>query len=297
MLQPLALESASDGGLSYPVVLSLKFEVLPSKDSILNSVSVTLVQLEVEYKNKQMNISRVSELLEAETAVGDITLLPELFSTGYIFNDAAEIHELCEDFNNSPTIDSLTALATKHQTLIVAGVAEEDNGQYYNSVVVVDGSGLRHKYRKVSQTKFDKEYFSRGNELLTFEYKGLKFGVAICFDIWFPEIMRPYQSVDVILHPANFGGHHSFAIAQARALEEGCHIVTCNRVGQDVVDAFTATYCGGSRTYSPKGDLMLQLSEHQSVETINIQDLSIAPQYNGVDVLDEIQQIASALNR
>ncbi|PMG32940.1 carbon-nitrogen hydrolase [Vibrio splendidus] len=262
----------------------------------MNNVSITLIQLEVEYKNKPKNIALVSELLEAETTVGDITLLPELFTTGYIFNDAAEIHELSEDFNNSPTIDSLTLLAAKHQTLIVAGVAEKDQSQYYNSVVVVDASGLRHQYRKISQTKFDKEYFSRGSELLTFEHKGLKFGVAICFDIWFPEIMRAYQSVDVILHPANFGGHHSFAIAQARALEEGCHIVTCNRVGQDVVDAFTATYCGSSRTYSPKGELVLQLSEHQSVETIKVQDLTIAPQYNGVDVLDEMQQIASVLN-
>ena len=230
----------------------------------MDSVSITLVQLEVEYKNKQKNLSRVSDLLEAETSVGDITLLPELFSTGYIFNEAAEIHELCEDFNNSPTIDSLTLLAAKHQTLIVAGIAEEDDGQHYNSVVVVDGSGLRHKYRKVSQTKFDKEYFSRGSELLTFQYKGLKFGVAICFDIWFPEIMRAYQLVDVILHPANFGGHHSFAIAQARALEEGCNVVTCNRVGQDVVDAFSATYCGGSRVYSPKGELVTQLNSATS---------------------------------
>ncbi|WP_146490149.1 carbon-nitrogen hydrolase family protein [Vibrio sp. T20] len=262
----------------------------------MNDVSITLVQLEVEYKNKQKNIALVSELLEAAASVGDITLLPELFSTGYIFNDAAEIHELSEDFNNSSTIDSLTQLAVKHQTLIVAGVAEKDSSQYYNSVVVVDASGLRHKYRKISQTKFDKQYFSRGSERLTFEHNGLKFGVAICFDIWFPEIMRAYRSVDVILHPANFGGHHSFAIGQARALEEGCHIVTCNRVGQDVVDAFTATYCGGSRTYSPKGDLMLQLNDHQSVETVSIQDLSLAPQYNGVDVLDEMQQITSLLN-
>ncbi|PMG20134.1 carbon-nitrogen hydrolase family protein [Vibrio splendidus] len=263
----------------------------------MDSVSVTLVQLEVEYKNKQKNLSRVSELLEAETSVGDITLLPELFTTGYIFNDAEEIHELAEDFNDSTTIDSLTQVAAKHHTLIVAGIAERDSGQYYNSVVVVDGSGLRHKYRKISQTKFDKQYFSRGCELLTFEHKGLKFGVAICFDIWFSEIMRAYQSVDVILHPANFGGHHSFAIAQARALEEGCHVVTCNRVGQDVVDAFAATYCGSSRTYSPKGDLMLQLNDKQSVETVSIQDLSIAPQYNGIDVEDEIQQITALLNR
>ncbi|NVN81097.1 MULTISPECIES: carbon-nitrogen hydrolase family protein [unclassified Vibrio] len=263
----------------------------------MDSVSITLVQLEVEYKNKQKNIASVSELLEAETSVGDITLLPELFSTGYIFNDAEEIHELCEDFTNSPTIDSLTVLAAKHETLIVAGIAELDNGQYYNSVAVIDGSGLRHKYRKISQTKFDKQYFSRGSELLTFKHKGLTFGVAICFDVWFPEIMRAYQSVDVVLHPANFGGHHSFAITQARALEEGSHIVTCNRVGQDVVDAFTATYCGGSRVYSPKGDLILELNEQQFIETVVIQDLSIAPQYNGVDVLDEIQQIASVLNR
>ncbi|MEZ8384339.1 carbon-nitrogen hydrolase family protein [Vibrio splendidus] len=263
----------------------------------MNNVSITLIQLEVEYKNKQKNIESVSDLLEAESTVGDVTLLPELFTTGYIFNDAEEIHELAEDFNDSSTIDSLTQMAAKHHTLIVAGIAEKDSGQYYNSVVVVDGSGLLHKYRKVSQTKFDKQYFSRGCELLTFELKGLKFGVAICFDIWFPEIMRAYQSVDVILHPANFGGHHSFAIAQARALEEGCHVVTCNRVGQDVVDAFTATYCGSSRTYSPKGDLMLQLNDKQSVETVSIQDLSIAPQYNGIDVEDEVQQITALLNR
>ncbi|MEZ8358379.1 carbon-nitrogen hydrolase family protein [Vibrio splendidus] len=263
----------------------------------MNNVSITLIQLEVEYKNKQKNIESVSDLLEAESTVGDVTLLPELFTTGYIFNDAEEIHELAEDFNDSSTIDSLTQMAAKHHTLIVAGIAEKDSGQYYNSVVVVDGSGLLHKYRKVSQTKFDKQYFSRGCELLTFELKGLKFGVAICFDIWFPEIMRAYQSVDVILHPANFGGHHSFAIAQARALEEGCHVVTCNRVGQDVVDAFTATYCGSSRTYSPKGDLMLQLNDKQSVETVSIQDPSIAPQYNGIDVENEIQQITALLNR
>ncbi|MFA0482127.1 carbon-nitrogen hydrolase family protein, partial [Vibrio splendidus] len=138
----------------------------------MNNVSVTLVQLEVEYKNKQKNIESVSDLLEAESTVGDITLLPELFTTGYIFNDAEEIHELAEDFNDSTTIDSLAQMAAKYHTLIVAGIAEKDSGQYYNSVVVVDGSGLLHKYRKVSQTKFDKQYFSRGCELLTFELKG-----------------------------------------------------------------------------------------------------------------------------
>lgn len=42
---------------------------------------------------------------------------------------------------------------------------------------------------------------------------------------------------------------------------------------------------------------MLQLNDKQSVETVIIQDLSIAPQYNGIDVEDEIQQITALLNR
>ncbi|CAK2484085.1 hypothetical protein VCRA2116O29_30072 [Vibrio crassostreae] len=47
--------------------------MLPSKDSILNDVSITLVQLEVEYKNKQKNLALVSDLLDAQAS--SVTLL------------------------------------------------------------------------------------------------------------------------------------------------------------------------------------------------------------------------------
>ncbi|MGF1794295.1 carbon-nitrogen hydrolase family protein [Photobacterium profundum] len=261
----------------------------------MENTSFTIVQLNVEYKNKHNNINAVKNILAESAEIGDITLLPEMFSTGYIFDSAEEIHSLSEDFNNSVTINQLTQMAKTYETMFVAGIAEKDGSQYYNSVAVVDENGLRYKYRKISQNRIDKQYFSRGENILIFEHKGLKMGIAICFDIWFPELMRKYNDVDVILHPSNFGGHHSFAIAQARALESGQHILTCNRVGQDITKEFTATYCGESRVYNPKGEEVMRLNDTQSSQTIMISDLSLAPQYNGIKLPEEINEICRIL--
>ncbi|EGQ9287867.1 carbon-nitrogen hydrolase family protein [Vibrio parahaemolyticus] len=261
----------------------------------MDSVRFTMIQLNVEHKNKQKNLDAVDRILSQMCNIGDITLLPEMFSTGYIFDSAEEVHALSEDFSNSGTIAYLTKMAQTYKTMFVAGVAEREGNSYYNSVAVVDAGGLRHTYRKISQNRFDKQYFSRGDALVSFDFKGLKIGVAICFDVWFPELMRKYQGVDVILHPANFGGHHSFAIAQARALENGQHIITCNRVGEDVTSDFTATYCGGSRVYTPKGDEMVCLGANEGGRTISIDDLSLAPQYNGIELQDEMKLIEAVL--
>jgi len=261
----------------------------------LNSVSFTIIQLKVEHKDKHKNIMAVDKILSESTEVGDITLLPEMFSTGYIFDSAEEIHSLSEDFSNSMTINSLIQMAKTYKTMFVAGIAEKEDNQYYNSVAVVDENGLQYKYRKISQNRIDKQYFSRGEDLLTFEFKGLKVGVAICFDIWFPELMRKYDEADVILHPANFGGQHSFAIAQARALENGQHILTCNRVGEDITNEFTANYCGGSRVYTPRGEEVVRLNDTESSQTVVIEDLSLAPQYNGISLKEEMEEISSLL--
>lgn len=259
-------------------------------------MNITIVQLSVEYKNKAKNIAAVSELLAKVDCVGEVTILPEMFSTGYIFNDPDEIHSLSEEFDQSETIRALTELATTYNTVIVAGIAERDQEQYYNSVAVIDGDGVRHQYRKISQNKIDKRYFSRGTQPLIFEQGGLKFGVAVCFDVWFPELTRAYQGVDVLLHPANFGGQHSFSIAQARAMETGCHIVTCNRVGQDVTEEFTAQYCGLSKVFTPQGEVLVELDQTQCATTVSIDDLTIAPQYNGIDLDEEIRVIQGLVN-
>ncbi|TMO45456.1 carbon-nitrogen hydrolase family protein, partial [Pseudoalteromonas ruthenica] len=79
--------------------------------------------------------------------------------------------------------------------------------------------------------------------------QGIRLGVVICFDLWFPEIVREYvsQEVDILLHPANFGGEQSFHIARARAIENGLYVVTCNRIGEENIRGINGYYCGKSQ--------------------------------------------------
>ncbi|OAN17990.1 carbon-nitrogen hydrolase [Photobacterium jeanii] len=261
-------------------------------------MNISIVQMDVVYKNKAENIAKLSNMLEAADKVGELVLLPELFSTGYIFNSPEEIHALCEDYTNSLTITALTQLASAHNTTIVAGVAEVEDNQYFNSIAVVDKHGLQHKYRKISQTNIDRQYFSRGDSLLTFKHHGLVFGVAVCFDLWFPEIIRPYAElgIDVLLHPANFGGPYSLHVSRSRAIENSMHVATCNRIGKDITKELSAEYCGSSQLCTPNGEYLVQFAQHEELVTVDILGSHIEnKKVIGVDLLSEIRAITQQL--
>ncbi|RWX57293.1 carbon-nitrogen hydrolase family protein [Photobacterium chitinilyticum] len=262
-------------------------------------MKISIIQTDVSYKNKHENINRVTDLLATAKLIGDVVLLPELFSTGYIFNEASEIHELSENYGDSETIESLHLLAKKYNTLIVAGVAESIGGEYFNTVAVVDGNGLKTKYRKISQTTIDKQYFSRGQELITFEHQGITFGIAICFDLWFPEITRKYSElgVDVLLHPSNFGGEQSLQISRARAIENSMYVVTCNRVGADITKTLTGKYRGCSQVCSPSGNYLLRLGDEHTLATIEIDvDVTSQKQVIEVSLREERSVISNLIN-
>ena len=263
-------------------------------------MKLSIAQLDISYKNPSENIRRVRELFAEADSVGDLVILPELFTTGYLFNNAREIHGLCEDFSSSATVNALSSLAKKHNTVIVAGMAEVDNGHYFNTVAVIGAQGLKHKYRKISQTNIDRQYFSRGTELLTFRHMGVHFGVAICFDLWFPEIIREYAraGVDVLLHPANFGGPQTLRVGRARAIENSMLVATCNRTGREVTRAFTGDYCGRSQICAPSGDYLLRLESEDQLATV---ELSVAPEAAkkiiGVPLVPEIEAIAQRIDK
>lgn len=259
-------------------------------------VKITTVQMNVSYKNRAENIATVKTLLDGADSLGDVVLLPELFSTGYLFNEAVEIHLLSESLDDSQTLRDLQTIAAQHDVLIVAGIAERAEDCFYNTLVLVDKNGLKDRYRKIAQTNIDKAYFSRGSDIVTFEHLGVKFGLAICFDLWFPEIIRQYteQGVDVLLHPANFGGEQSLHISRARAIENSMFVFTCNRIGSEKADAINGTYCGKSQAISPQGGPLMMCGTDTEVQTISIdiegqQDKKVI----GVNLLEEMTEITS----
>lgn len=254
-------------------------------------MDITLVQPDVCYKNKKENLNKLGALLERCDYVGDAVLLPELFTTGYLFEQPKEIHQLAETLSNSSeTVSYLTRLAQKFQTTFVVGIVERVESRYYNTAMVVNANGLVHQYRKIALTNIDKQYFSRGSELITFDLNGSKVGIAICFDLWFPELVGEYsrQGIDVLFHLANFGGEQSLRIAQARAIENNCHVITCNRVGEETTTQVSGRYCGKSQVVSPVGELIYSASEHEEVKTVSVNvDLNARKKVLGVDLETE----------
>ena len=261
-------------------------------------MKLTINQIDIHYKNKLENLDVIEALLSSGKSEGGVVLLTELFSTGYLFNRPEEIHGLAEDLSNSETLSTLSRLSAQYDTTIVAGMAEKDRGQFFNSAVVVDRNGLKACYRKISQTNIDRQYFSRGNKPVVFEHMGIRFGIAICFDLWFPEIMREYVKlgVDVILHPANFGGQQSLHMARARAIENDVYIATCNRLGSESTETISGHYCGHSQVCTPTGDYLLKLEDQEETATtiLNI-DSENPKKVIGVNLIDEMNAITKIL--
>ncbi len=80
-------------------------------------------------------------------------------------------------------------------------------------------------------------YFTGGQApVQTFELDGSRMGVLICYDLRFPELARTLslKEIDVLFIVAEWPAaraSHWEILLQARAIENQCFVVSCNRVG------------------------------------------------------------------
>jgi predicted amidohydrolase len=78
-----------------------------------------------------------------------------------------------------------------------------------------------------------------GNEIVTFDLEGLRVGLAICYDLRFPELFRilALRGADLIVLPAAFtmttGKDHWEILIRARAIENGVYMMAPGQVGHD----------------------------------------------------------------
>lgn len=133
-------------------------------------------------------------------------MLPELCISGYMFEDADEARSLSEALSG-PTVASWRELARRHGLVIVGGICEHDDDfGVCNSAVVVDETGLRATYRKAHLWDREQQIFAAGDvPPPVVETSAGRLGVAICYDAFFPEVMRglALAGADVIAVPMN----------------------------------------------------------------------------------------------
>ena len=137
-------------------------------------------------------------------------------------------------------LDQFRAAARKHNIWLIPGSMFEKTpeGRIYNTSVVIapDGS-IVSTYRKMFPFRPYEVDVEAGTEFCVFDVPDVgRFGLSICYDIWFPETTRQLTSagVEVLLHPVLTGTTDrdaELAIARATAAQFQCYVIDVNGLG------------------------------------------------------------------
>ncbi len=205
----------------------------------------------------------------------DIIVFPEMTITGYPPEDLLLRPALYQQVSDALTIICEKITAIDRDMVIVVGYPMKDNlGDHFNMAAWIEKGTLKASYMKQNLPNYsvfdEKRYFTSGNLPCVVDYKGVKFGLLICEDIW------RYSSVDqtvaagadVILtlnaSPFTSEKHQDrVKMLKRRASEIKKPIIYVNQVGgqDDLV------FDGGSFAICSDGQIQVQAPEFKSALT------------------------------
>jgi predicted amidohydrolase len=144
-----------------------------------------------------------------------------------------------QPLTNEP-IERFCESARKHGIWLIPGSMFEktEDGRIFNTSSVINPQGeVVRTYRKMFPFRPYETECEAGTEFCIFDVPEVgRFGLSICYDIWFPETTRQLtsQGVEVLLHPVLTGTTDrdaELAIARATAAQFQCYIFDVNGLG------------------------------------------------------------------
>lgn len=138
-------------------------------------------------------------------------------------------------------IDRFCEAARRHKIWLIPGsmfLTHPEDGRVYNTSLVInpDGEVIR-RYAKMFPFLPYEAGVAPGTEFCVFDVPDVgRFGLSICYDMWFPETTRQLtsQGVEVLLHPVLTGTTDrdaELAIARATAAQFQCYVIDVNGLG------------------------------------------------------------------
>lgn len=243
------------------------------------AVRIGFAQTRPVFGQRAANLEAAARLVDAAVAF-DVLVLPELFSTGYLFLSREEVDAAGED-TGGPTVTFLRDTARRRGAWLCGGFAERAGRALYNAAALAGPGGELHVYRKVHLFDRETEVFDPGDRpfhAIPVRAGGVDFraGMMICFDWLFPEAARclALDGADVLLHPSNLVLPFCQDAMSTRCLENRVFAVTANRSGEDVRGAERLAFTGSSQITGPRGDILVRAaSAGECVEVVTIDPL------------------------
>ena len=205
----------------------------------------------------QMHVAALHSNVEAMRHRLDILMARFPWTQMVLFSELAPFGPLdkyAQTFPND-TLYQFQEDARRHGVWLIPGSMFEkrEDGRIYNTSVVINPEGeIVTKYSKMFPFRPYEAGIAAGTEFCVFDVPEVgRFGLSICYDIWFPETTRQLtsQGVEVLLHPVLTGTtdrEAELAIARATAAQFQCYVFDVNGlaaggVGRSVVVDPSAT--------------------------------------------------------
>ena len=206
----------------------------------MTTLRVAACQIDPKIGEVEDNLERIGlAAVDAVAAGAGLVVLPEAAVTGYAF---ASLDEALPVARRATAMaeDRIASLAETHRVTIVCGTLESSGDEVYNVALVALPDGRRYRYRKMHLPFLGVDRFATPGPDAppVVEVDGLRFGVLICYDLRFPEAARicALEGADLIVLPTNWPvgvDFHPGIFAPARAAENHCYLLACDRVGTE----------------------------------------------------------------
>jgi predicted amidohydrolase len=193
-----------------------------------------------------------------------IIAFPEQFATGW---------DPCSDRHvqdrSGPIVSALKKYAQEYSVAVLGSFRERYQPLPKNTAFAVDSDGsILAWYAKMHPFTHahEERYFAAGEDIAVFDLLGMKFGIAICYDLRFASLFQLYaaKGVQAVFVPAAWPAsraRHWELFIMARAAENQMYVIGINTVGKTPVDSYT----GASMTADPDGTVIARAGDDEEM--------------------------------
>ncbi|MDQ0416831.1 putative amidohydrolase [Croceifilum oryzae] len=236
--------------------------------------TICLIQMDITFGDPEANMKRVKDLMHQvmkQLNPPHVIVLPELWTTGY---DLERLHEI-SDPDGECTRSLFTQLAKKYQVHIVAGsIPKKTEAGITNTLYAFNREGeIVNEYNKAHLIQLMDEhlYLTAGSRIEPFMLDDVVSAGFICYDLRFPEWIRKaiLAGAEVLYIPAQWPIQrlsHWRSLCIARAIENQCYVIACNRTGSDPNNQFA----GHSMVIDPWGEILAEADEKAAIIQVEI---------------------------
>lgn len=236
--------------------------------------------------DKTQNIAQARRLIEVVTAKEqvDLIVLPEIWTC--LGGDRAQKFAAAEKLphpgeSGGEAYEFLRQTAIKNQIYVHGGsIGELGENKLFNTSLIFSPKGEElARYRKIHLFDIvtpdglgyrESATYEAGDSVVTCTINGMQVGLAICYDLRFPELFARLrgQGAELIILPAAFtlqtGKDHWEVLLRARAIETQCWVAAagCTGAHKEADGSARFTY-GQSLIVDPWGHVVAKASDGQ----------------------------------